>query len=209
MDLEIAESTRHLEVKRAEFNRETKIAQLEALKAEELRLAELQREVESKRVNQEMEALRAEDLVQATVDAESKIMAAKGDADAKRQEADADRYSQERQAEGKLALVEAEVKGLERRFMAQAVGLRSLLDACWINPDLMKFYIACEAKLYQSLADANAKAVQNMNPKIQVWAMDGKDHLFEPHHQYHEIVAAHDVGPRTANGYENARVLGG
>ena len=50
---------------------------------------------------------------------------------------------------------------------AKAEGLKSLLSVG--DVELLKFYLACDNKLFESLADKTAAAIQGLNPSIHVW----------------------------------------
>ncbi|AYV86959.1 MAG: flotillin domain-containing protein, partial [Sylvanvirus sp.] len=175
--LEIAESTKDLQVKRAEFDRLTCIAQLEGVKAREIREAELQREVELKRVEQEKESLRANELSKEIVKAESNIAEAKGLAESVRIKAEADLYAKQKAAEGHLAQLTAEAKGTQLKYDAEAEGMERLLAACDQNHSTVKFNMALKVRLFPELAEQNAKAIQGLNPKYNIWTRGSGDDI--------------------------------
>ena len=53
-------------------------------------------------------------------------------------------------------------------YTAQATGLQQLISA-FNNPQFALQYLMLEKGLYQELAAQNAKAVQGLSPKINVW----------------------------------------
>jgi flotillin len=76
-------------IQSAIFQRDSKIAQLEADKAAEMRMAQLMQELEKQKALQEVETLRASNVTKATVEAEAKIKVAEGEARAIQMMADA------------------------------------------------------------------------------------------------------------------------
>lgn len=191
----VAYSTKELEVKKADFKRETEIAKVTAIKEAEKREIELQEEVEKRRIKQKEEALRAVELTQATVTAESNIAEAKGNAEALRQTADAKLYTEQKNAEAKLALAQADAKGIELKLVAEAngigarghaeadailakynaesQGMKMVMNSCGNDIELIKFNLALQAKLPQQLAESNAKAIHDMKPSINIWQKEG------------------------------------
>jgi flotillin len=75
-DSEKAKAEATLATRKAAFNRDVNIAQIEATRATEARDEELRKEVENKRAQTELERLRATDVVKATIARESKQQAA-------------------------------------------------------------------------------------------------------------------------------------
>jgi len=49
----------------------------------------------------------------------------------------------------------------------QAEGLRNMLSTA--DPDLIKYYLALEKNLFNTLAKCTADAVVGMQPKINIW----------------------------------------
>lgn len=157
-DRDIAESARDLSVSKSQFSQAQEIARIESLMSAKNRLVEMEQLVEAKRVQQELETLRATDLVQAKVTAESRIESAEGEAEAQRRLANANLYSELKKSEGLQAIAEA-----------QAVGMAKMLEASGNNPQLLQFYLASNSGLYVELADKTAKAIQGLQPKINIW----------------------------------------
>lgn len=177
------------------------IANIEAKRATESKDEELKRNVEIKRAAAEMERLRANDVVKATIAREAKQQAAdakayeikidseasanalayKLEAEAKagfaaatqttdaqayktRTAADAANYAAMKDAEAKLQIQLREAEGLSAMAgaygkMAQAFG----------GPAGLLQYVMVKEGTFVQLAQQNAKAVQNLQPKISVW----------------------------------------
>ncbi len=185
-DLEVAESSKKLEVSKAEFKREIEIAQLNAEKARDIKEAELQREVEEKRIHQEKEALRAIELVRASVKAEAAIAESSGLFESRKILADAEYYESTKRAEGQFAIMEAEAAGKKSLLIAEAEGNRIkyeseangmelLLNSCKQNISLLQFHLAIRTNLFPQLAAENAKAMMNLKPKITIWNQGGEN----------------------------------
>jgi flotillin len=128
-NVEIAKATALLQIEKAEFDRQTKLAQIESEKAAEIRASELQKEVENRNIAQETEKLRAKLLAQAVVEAEAKERAA-----------DADRYKKEREADAVLYAKEKEAAGILEVLNAQADGLRNLMTTTQ-DPELVRILV--------------------------------------------------------------------
>lgn len=140
---------------------------------------ELKRNVEIKRAAAEMERLRANDVVKATIAREAKQQAADAkayeirvDSEASasalayktRTGADASNYAALKDADAKLQIQLKEAEGLSAMAgaygqMAQAFG----------GPAGLLQYIMVKEGTFVQLAQQNAKAVQNLQPKISVW----------------------------------------
>lgn len=130
----------------AESEKRKNLAIVEADMARKYKEVELQREVDIKTKEQMLEHNRANTLAKATVDAE-----------ALERLADAHLYQKRKEADGVLALYQAQAEGLDR-----------IVSAC-NDSDLAQFYLALNANLYPELAEKSAKAVQNLKPKVHIW----------------------------------------
>jgi flotillin len=155
---DIERSRAELEVVKAEALQKTQVAQISAANAAKIKEAELQRELEQRRVAMETEKLRATDLSKAQVDAETAIKAAEGIAAALRLKAEAELYAEQQKAQGLLAILNAQGEGVNR-----------LIESFGGSRDALIQYLMLDKGLYQQLADTNAKAIQGLNPKITIW----------------------------------------
>lgn len=149
-NIEMAKTTAAMNVQKADFERQSTIAQIEAKKAAQIRDAELQRDLEVKKIAQETERQRSELLSKTIVEAE-----------AKERLSDADLYKAKREAEG-----------IRAKFDAQAEGLRQLLSAS-NDTNTVLTYLMIDRNVYPQLAEANAKAIHGLQPKITSWTTDG------------------------------------
>lgn len=168
---EIETSNADLEVVKAEAFKKQEMAIIEARKATEIRNAELQRQVEEKRVMEEIERLRAKELSMAQVLAESKIKEAEGEANALRLKAEAVLYSKQKEAEGIYATYKAQSEGLEKLVQSLGGNQQSLVQ-----------YLMLDKDIYPRLAQANAEAIRDMKPKVTVWQTgnDSSNNVTQP-----------------------------
>ncbi|KAL9656692.1 hypothetical protein ABK040_002960 [Willaertia magna] len=144
---EIAKSTAALEIVRAENQKKIEIARIEAELAAKEREAELQKSVNIRIKDQQIEFMRSNVLASALVEAE-----------AIERRADADYYTEKKKAEA-----------IQLMYESQAKGLASIHKACGFDPVLTQFYLALNANLYPELAKQSAEAIKGLNPKIQIW----------------------------------------
>lgn len=166
----LVENTRRQEILRSEADlAKTKaeqdlVAQQARIRAEQeaesLRL-HLLRNVEKQRAEMELEKQRAADLVKATVEAETTCKEAEGKAQSQRILAEALLYQKQKEAEGVQAMYTAQAEGLQRLVESFGGDARALLS-----------YTMLEKGVFQALAEANAKAIKDLNPKITVWTHD-------------------------------------
>jgi flotillin len=158
---EILKSKADLEKTKAEQNNIIQQANIRAdQEAESLRMS-LMRDVEKRRSEMELEKKRAVELTKATVAAETAQKEAEGQANSQRILAEAALYQKQKEAEGVAAMYAAQAEGLQRLVTSFGGDARALLS-----------YTMLEKGVYEKLADANAKAIKDMNPKITVWTHD-------------------------------------
>ena len=143
----IAESSAELEIVTQDALRRTNIATIEAEKQSAMRDAELQKEVEQRRFEQEVQSYRAADLSKANINAETI-----------RVESDAELYRQQQTAEG-----------IKRIYEANSEGIQRMVDSFGGERERFLQYVMLDKDLYGDLARANAEAIRGLNPKITVW----------------------------------------
>lgn len=160
----IAKSNAELGAIEAEAKRRIDIANIEARAAANSRDAELQKEVEQRKIAQETEALRAKDYTRTQVTAEMAAKEAEGVANAIRLRAEAELYQQEQHARGVLAV-----------YNAQSEGINNMIASFGGNRDALIQYLMLDKNVYVDLAKENAQAIQGLNPKITVWKTGGDD----------------------------------
>lgn len=148
---EIEKSKADLAVIKAEAFRKTEIAKIEATNAAKIKEIELQKELENKRIGTETEKLRASGLTKTQVDAEALKLSS-----------DAALYAKQQEANGIVAV-----------YDAQSTGIRNLVASFGNNTNALIQYLMLDKGLYESLAKANAQAIQGLNPKITVWNTSG------------------------------------
>ena len=175
---EIAESIAKLEIAKADYDKQQKIARAEAHASAEQRTAELQALVEEKKRVQEEQKLRASELARTSVEAEMAIKLAEGKAEAVKREAEgranairieaeamatateltarANLIKMTNEADGILALRGAEAKGLQE-LINSAGGIQSLNSYLMVRDDQIR-----------KIAEHQANAVKGMAPNITV-----------------------------------------
>jgi flotillin len=185
-DTEKSQAEALLATRKAAFDRDVNIAQIEATRATEARDEELRKEVEGLRAQTEMERLRASDVVKATILRESQQQAADARAYEMQAKADADYYREQKAAEAfaykTRVHAEAEFLAAEKEAEARLVkqakeaeGLAAMADAyasmagAFGGPQGLIQYLMVEKGIYGELARANAQAVQGMQPKLTIW----------------------------------------
>ncbi|KAL8994985.1 MAG: hypothetical protein Q9169_005184 [Polycauliona sp. 2 TL-2023] len=173
------------------------LAKIEANRKAESKDAELQRDVEIQRAQTELEARRATDLVHAKIERESKQQAADAKFYGDSKSADGFFYGEKQKAEaaylatvkGADALVyqqkqEAEAnfyratKEAEAAFVAkqrEADGITEMarayehMSSVLGGPQGLLTYMMLQNNTHEKLANANAKAIHGLQPKITVW----------------------------------------
>jgi flotillin len=155
---EIAASNAELAKAEAEAKQVSEVARIEAENNAKKREAELEREVYELKKQMEMEEKRSRLLTSSKVSAEAAVAEAEGKAEAMKLLADAKFYQQSKEAEGILVTYDARAEGLSR-----------LYSAAGSDSDLVKYELGLDKELFKKLAEENAKAVQGLNPKINVW----------------------------------------
>lgn len=143
---EIAVSNAELKETEAEANRRAELAKIQADMTNDAKRFEMLKLVEEKRREQEEMKYRASDLSKANIDAE--VI--------------------ERMACAHYFAKQKEAEGMSRVYEAQAEGLEKVRTAAG-DPQLAMFYLGVQHNIYPQLAKEAANAVQNLNPKINVW----------------------------------------
>jgi len=165
--ISIAQAEMTLATKKAEYEKNSKIAAIEASQAAKMREAELQKEVEERRLLSETERLRVELVSRATAEYE-----------ASKERANAILYQAQKQAEAALYQKQKEAEGLLAIYNAQAEGIKKIMAAFGGDQYAALQYMMIERNIYTQLAKENAAAIQGLSPKITVWntgADSGKD----------------------------------
>ncbi|XP_020247917.1 flotillin-like protein 1, partial [Asparagus officinalis] len=188
-EAEVAEANATLAMKKAEWVKQTQVAEVVAAKAVAMREAELQLEVEKKNAMRQTEKLKAEFLSQATVDYEMKVQEANWKLYNRQKEAEAQLYQQEKEAEGSRAVAESaffsrqqeadgelyakqkEAEGLQALAQAQGFYLETLLKSLGGNYGALRDYLMINGGMYRDMARINADAVKGLQPKISVWSI--------------------------------------
>ncbi|KAL9613584.1 MAG: hypothetical protein Q9167_001866 [Letrouitia subvulpina] len=172
---EKAQADAELATTQTKLNMGIDLAKIEATRRAESKDAELQRDVETKRAEMELERIRATDLVQAKIKRESaqEVADAKFYSDTKSADgelykqhraADAAYYRTTKEAEASFYSTKKEAEALME--MAKAYGQMSEVLG---GPQGLLQYMMLQKDTYKELALANAKAINGLQPKITVW----------------------------------------
>ncbi|KAF2724248.1 hypothetical protein K431DRAFT_154689 [Polychaeton citri CBS 116435] len=226
--VEKANADQKLKKREIEIERDLNLEQIAAQRAGEERDAELQKGVEQKRADMELERQRAETVTKAKIARESAEQKADADLYSQKQKADGLKYNQqmeaeaiqfraqkdadaslykktrdaeavlfakekeaqamllqrqreaearERDAEANFTVRKREAEGLTE--MAKAYGaLASVLG----GPQGLIQYLMLQDGTYEKLATANAKAINGLQPKINVWntGSQGSEGVMDP-----------------------------
>jgi flotillin len=162
-----------------ELDMEIQVAQITARRAAESKDAELQKDVEEKRAETEYARLQATDLTKMKICKEKMAQQAEAELYTAQRKADAEFYTQQKaseaiqmrrriDAEAELYAREKEAEGIAAVYQAQYAGFLKLKEAFGTDEMLMKF-LMLEKGLFLELANANANAIQGLNPKINIW----------------------------------------
>ncbi|KAF7115365.1 hypothetical protein CNMCM5793_002181 [Aspergillus hiratsukae] len=172
---EKAKADSELMNRQTELDNSVRLAKIAAQRQAEARDAELQKQVESKRAETELERLRAVEVTKSKVARES----AQENADAafyteqkaadaqlyrQKMEADATYYRQSKEADAAFYQQKREAEGILE--MAKAYG--ALVEVLG-GPQAFLQYRMLETGTYEKLAQANGLAIQGLQPKITTW----------------------------------------
>ncbi|KAG0205146.1 hypothetical protein BGX28_003187 [Mortierella sp. GBA30] len=167
--IEIAQANAALETKKAFFTQQTKVAHVESSKNAEIREAELNKTLEVKRAEAQMERLRATDLAKAQVEYEISVQQANAQLYTAQKAAEAVRFTREAEAEAKLYEQLKEAEGIRAMTEAKADYIGKMAAAFGGNYAALQQFMMLETGTYTKLADINAKAINGLAPKISVW----------------------------------------
>nr|CAD1836192.1 unnamed protein product [Ananas comosus var. bracteatus] len=148
-EAEVAEANAELAMMKAGWERQAKVAEVEAAKAVAIREAELQMEVEQKNASRQTEKLKAENLSKAIVDYEMKVQEANWELYKKQKAAEAMLYEQEKAAEGRRATAEAAFYGRQKEAEASLYAKTREAEAAFYGRQK-----EAEAELYAKTREA-------------------------------------------------------
>uniref|UniRef100_A0A0E0IU50 Flotillin-like n=1 Tax=Oryza nivara TaxID=4536 RepID=A0A0E0IU50_ORYNI len=187
-EAEIAAAQAGLAMKKAGWEKQSKVAQVEAVKAVAIREAELQMEVERKNALRLTEKLKAEQLSKATVQYETQVQESNAALYNRQKAADATLYEQVKSAEARKAQADAmffeqklaedarlyakqkEAEALAMVGKAKVEYVTSMLQALGGDYGALRDYLMIDGGMYQEMARVNASAVSGMQPKISIWS---------------------------------------
>uniref|UniRef100_A0ACD5TNT5 Uncharacterized protein n=1 Tax=Avena sativa TaxID=4498 RepID=A0ACD5TNT5_AVESA len=176
-----------LAMKKAGWDKQAKVAEVEAAKAVAIREAELQMEVERKNAMRQTEKLKAEQLSKATVQYDTQVQQSNAQfysrqkaaeaslfeqmraADARKAQADAKFFEQKMGEDARLYAKHKEAESLALVGKAKTEYVASMLQALGGNYHALRDYLMIDAGMYTEMARINAGAVSGMQPKISIW----------------------------------------
>lgn len=176
---EQAKADSELMNRQTELNQTVELGKIIAKREVESRDAELQKKVESKRAETELERLRAQQVIKSKVDREAAEETANGafhtaqkEADGRlykeKLEADGAYYRQSKAADAALYKQQREAEGIFE--IAKAYG--ALIDVLG-GPQAFLQFRMLETGMYEKMAKANGQALQGLQPKITSWNTGG------------------------------------
>ena len=167
---DIEKSAAELAVVQSVMFQKKELAKIEAVNAAKIREAELQKEVEQKRISLETEKMRAIEMSKTQVQAEMHIKQAEGQATALRLKAEGEATALRVQSEAQLFAKQKEAEGILAIYNAQSDGVEQLISSFGGNREALIQYIMLDKGMYEKLAHANAVAIKDMAPKINIWS---------------------------------------
>src|SRR6266496_5006726 len=102
-----------LATKKSEYEKQTKIASIEASQAAKMRESELQKQVEERRLLSETERLRVQYVAKATAEFEATKAVANAKLYTSQKDAEAQLCLKQKEAEGSLAMYNAQAEGVK------------------------------------------------------------------------------------------------
>ncbi|KAK1682476.1 hypothetical protein QYE76_043324 [Lolium multiflorum] len=187
-EADIAAAKAELAMKKAGWDRQAKVAEVEAAKAVAIREAELQMEVERKNAMRQTEKLKAEQLSKATVQydtqvqesnalfysrqkaAEAALFEQTKVAEARKAQAGAKFFEEKMCEDAKLYAKQQEAESLALVGKAKTEYVASMLNALGGNYHALRDYLMIDGGMYAEMARVNAGAVSGMQPKISIWS---------------------------------------
>ncbi|KAF7508949.1 hypothetical protein GJ744_008505 [Endocarpon pusillum] len=181
-----AQADAELTNRQTELNMGIQLAQIRAKRQAEAKDAELQKDVEQKKAETELERLRATDVTRSKIAKETAQQKADAQFYTETKAADAHIYSQRQDAEGAYfrqlkdaeAVYARQIKEADAAFYAkkkEAEGITAVAQAykgmaeVMGGPQGLLQYMMLQNNTYERLALANAKAINGLQPKITVW----------------------------------------
>ncbi|KAK2829924.1 hypothetical protein FQN49_007122 [Arthroderma sp. PD_2] len=176
-----AQADAQLTNRQTELNMGIELARIQAKRQAEAKDSELQKHVETKRAETELERLRALDVSKskaareaAEQTAEATFFSRTKEADASlyrsKMEADASYYRQTKEAEAAFYAKQKEAEAMAE--MAKGYGAMAEVLG---GPQGLLQYIMMQNGTYEKLAKANGQAIHGLQPKISVWNTGSAD----------------------------------
>ncbi|EER36388.1 flotillin domain-containing protein [Histoplasma capsulatum var. duboisii H88] len=183
---EKAQADAQLTNRQTELDMGIRLGKISAQRQAEMKDAELQKQVETKRAETELERLRAIDVTKSKIAREAAEQNADADLYTKMKTADAVMYKQKMDADAHYYRVskdaeaaflaktkEAEAAYIAKKKEAQGIAETAKAYAAMADvfggPQGFLQYLMIQNKTYEALARANGEAIKGLEPKITVW----------------------------------------
>nr|CAB3494393.1 unnamed protein product [Digitaria exilis] len=166
-EAEVAAANSELAMKKAGWEQQARVAEVEAAKAaEHLSKAIVDYEMKVQEANWE--------LYNRQKAAEAKLFEMEREAEARRASAEAAFFARQREAEAELYAKRKEAEGLAAMGQAQSEYLSAMLGALGGSYGALRDYLMISSGVYQEMARINADAIRGLEPKISVWSGAGE-----------------------------------
>ncbi len=152
-----------------------KLLKLKHEKITESKRIEIESELFKRDQDKELERLRSSHVIKAAALGEEMVRKSEADAASMRIAADATFYAESKKADADYYTNLKKAEGMRAQLEATAQGLDKIYQASHVNPELANFYLALEKGvfdpngLFSVIADKQALAIKDMNPKINIW----------------------------------------
>ncbi|AGC02146.1 hypothetical protein H012_gp308 [Acanthamoeba polyphaga moumouvirus] len=167
---------REYTITNTENDQRKEIAKIEAHKVTESRRIEIESDLFKQEQAKELERLRSEHIIKATAIGEEKIKISEAEANSIKISADATYYAENKKADAEYYAKCKQAEAIRAQLEATAQGLQRIYEVSNANPELANFYLALEKGvfdrdgLFSVIADKQALAIKDMNPKINIWS---------------------------------------
>jgi flotillin len=158
-----------LNIAKIEFEKNVELAELQKQKLLENQNYELSIEVEKTRQKQNLEKMRAEKMTDAQVEFEIINKIAEANKYKLKIEAEGLAEKIKTEAEANLHAKKLEAQGIQIQYEAEAKGIQQLIGSFGNDSSAALNYLMINKDMYSKLAEQNAKAIQGLAPKINVW----------------------------------------
>ncbi|EXC24816.1 hypothetical protein L484_018532 [Morus notabilis] len=213
---DVLQSNNVLAMKKAKYDKETQLANVEAKNVVDIREAELKTILEKRNAEAQTEKLNADLLSKATVNYEIKVQEANWELYKQQRAADANFYGKQKASEAQKVSAEAssfarqqvsdsdlyakrkEAEGIIERANAERLYLNKLMKQLGGNYLAVREYMMMKNNTFQEIAKNNAQAINGLKPKISLWSQGNElddDHELNGGGQMKGIAGVYNMVP--------------